>query len=222
MPSVELVGVGRPIPYTEIRIVDRSGNDQPERLAGEILVRSATLMAGYYEEPEATRAVVRDGWLHTGDLGYLAEGSLYVTGREKELIIKGGQNLIPSVIEEIATSVAGVRAGGVAAVGPRLPAQATQGVVLVVETCLESEAQAPLAQQIRTTLKSHGIALDLIVLVPRHSLPRTSSGKLKRRAVAHALETGVQIDPTTDWLAVHGAEDPGDTVMEVVEATATP
>jgi acyl-CoA synthetase (AMP-forming)/AMP-acid ligase II len=202
--SIELVGVGRPIPYTEIRIVDQNGTDLPGRLVGEILVRSPMLMVGYYADRQATTAVLRDGWLYTGDLGYQAEGMLFVTGRTKELIIKGGHNLIPSVLEEIASEVEGVRAGGVAAVGARSPEHQTERVVLVVETCLKVESQPRLAEQIRAALKSHGIALDLVLLVPRHTLPRTTSGKLQRRAVAHALEAGVRIDAATDWSCLNG------------------
>ena len=97
----------------------------PDRVVGEILVRSPSLMEGYYGEPEATAAALRDAWLQTGDLGYQAQGSLFVTGSKKEMIIKGGQNLMPSIIEEIVSGVEGVRMGCVAAVGVWSPEQQT-------------------------------------------------------------------------------------------------
>jgi acyl-CoA synthetase (AMP-forming)/AMP-acid ligase II len=114
--ALEFVGVGRPIPGTDIRITNRHGETLPERTIGEILVRSATLMDGYFGEPSAS-APLQSGWLRTGDLGYTAKGDLFVTGRAKDLIIQGGHNLIPAVLEEIVAGVEGVRAGAAAALG---------------------------------------------------------------------------------------------------------
>jgi len=121
----------------------------------------------------------------------LADGELYITGRRKEIIIRGGLNLIPAVIEEIAADVEGVRAGGIAAVGVRVEDLETELVYLVAETRLDQES---VRQQLRArldhTLKMRGISVDRIVLVAPGALPKTTSGKLRRREVAQALALG--------------------------------
>jgi fatty-acyl-CoA synthase len=190
LSTLESVSVGHPIPCTEIQIVDASGRSVPDRVVGEILVRSPSLMEGYYGEPEATAAALRDAWLQTGDLGYQAQGSLFVTGRKKEMIIKGGQNLMPSVIEEIVSGVEGVRMGCVAAVGVWSPEQQTEMVCVVAETRSDGASHAALAGRIRDVLKGHGISVDRVLLTPPKSLPKTTSGKLKRFEVVQALEAG--------------------------------
>jgi len=186
--GVELVGVGRPLPGMAIQVTDEAGRPLPERVAGEVRVRSDTLSLGYYDEPERTTAAFDGPWLRTGDLGYQEGGTLFITGRQKDLIIKGGHNLIPSVLEEIAGDVEGVRPGGVAAVGVRSPAYGTEMAYLVVETRLGGEAQTALARRIRAALRGHGIDIDRVVLVPPKSIPKTTSGKLRRAALARALE----------------------------------
>lgn len=188
--ALELTGVGREIPHTELRLVDEQERPVPERTQGEILVRSATLMEGYYREPELTAAAVREGWLRTGDLGYQANGSLFITGRKKELIIKGGHNLIPSILEELASEVEGVRAGCVAAVGVRSEQRQTELAYVLAETKLEPEARGALGERIRERLRAHGIAIDHVLLVAPGSLPKTTSGKLKRRAITEAIASG--------------------------------
>jgi acyl-CoA synthetase (AMP-forming)/AMP-acid ligase II len=187
--ALEFVGVGRPLPGTEVLIADRDGKPLPERRIGEILVRSATLLDGYVGEPDGS-APVRDGWLQTGDLGYLAEGDLFVTGRIKDLIIQGGQNLIPSVLEAIAAGVDGVRASAVAAVGVRSAGLETEKVCIVAETRLAPAEHPLLTKRIREALSGHGIALDRVLLIPPRSLPRTTSGKPRRQLLARALAGG--------------------------------
>ncbi|HYI03145.1 AMP-binding protein [Hyalangium sp.] len=188
--ALELTGAGRPIPHTEVRLVDEQDRPVPERTQGEILVRSATLMEGYYREPELTTAALQEGWLRTGDLGYQANGALFITGRKKELIIKGGHNLIPSLLEEIASEVEGVRAGCVAAVGVRSEQRQTELAYVLAETKLEPEARGVLGERIRERLRAHGIAIDHVLLVAPGTLAKTTSGKMKRRAIADAITAG--------------------------------
>ncbi len=188
--ALEITGVGRPIPHTEVRLVDEREQPVPERVQGEVLVRSATLMDGYYEEPELTAAAVQEGWLRTGDLGYQAGGSLFITGRKKELIIKGGHNLIPSILEELASEVEGVRAGCVAAVGVRSEQRQTEMAYVLAETKLEQEARGALGERIREKLRAHGITIDHVLLVAPGTLPKTTSGKIKRRAISEAIAAG--------------------------------
>jgi fatty-acyl-CoA synthase len=188
--SLEFVGVGRAIPDTEIRLVDLSGRVVCERAVGEIEVRSKSAALGYYGDPGATALTWRDGWLRTGDLGYIADGFLFVTGRQKELIVKGGHNLIPSVLEEIVARVEGVRGGGVAAVGLWSEQLQTELLCVVAETASGPEQHTELSARIRTALQTRGVSADRIVLLPPRSIPRTTSGKLQRVRLARVLSTG--------------------------------
>lgn len=188
--ALELVAVGRPIPRSEVRVIDGAGAALPERRVGELVVRAPSLMRGYHEDPAATAAAFHEGWLRTGDLGYFADGELFITGRSKELIIRGGLNLIPSVIEEIAGEVEGVRPGGIAAVGVHAPELETELVYLVAETRDEPATWPDLRQRLDAQLKGRGVSVDRIVLVAPGALPRTTSGKLRRRELAAALARG--------------------------------
>jgi acyl-CoA synthetase (AMP-forming)/AMP-acid ligase II len=184
-------GLGQPIPGTSLRIVDEDGADLPERRVGEILVASDTLMAGYYRDPEATEAALADGWLRTGDLGYLAHGELFVTGRKKDLIVRAGQKLVPAVVEELAAAVPGIRGGGVAAVGVWSEALATQRALVVAETREPAAEHASIARAVREALRAHGITIDEVRLVPPGTLPKTTSGKLIRHRVPEMAGTSV-------------------------------
>jgi acyl-CoA synthetase (AMP-forming)/AMP-acid ligase II len=184
------VGVGSPIPRTRIQITGEDGEALPERRVGEILVSAPTLMCGYHEDAEATAGAFAGGFLRTGDLGYLHEGTLFITGRKKELIIKGGHNLIPSVIEEIVSGVEGVRPGCVAAVGVHVPEDETELCHVIAETKVDPDEHAALALRIRTALQAQGVVVDAVRLVTPGTLPRTTSGKLRRRVVAQAIAAG--------------------------------
>ncbi|MFO0608396.1 MAG: AMP-binding protein [Polyangiales bacterium] len=186
--AMEFVSVGAPIPRTEVRITAGDGGALPERRVGEIVVRSPSLMVGYHDEPEATAAALRDGWLHTGDLGYLADGELFVTGRVKDVILRGGHGILPTAVEEAASEVEGVRAGCVAAVG--VPDEDTERCVVLAETHEAPSAHAALEARVRGALEARGLFVDRVVLLPPGALPRTTSGKLRRRAVADALAAG--------------------------------
>lgn len=188
--ALELTGVGRPIPKTEVRIVAENGDVLPERRVGEIQVRAPTLMEGYFDDPAATADVFEGDFLRTGDLGYLDGGELFVTGRKKEIIIKGGHNLLPSVIEEIVSTVEDVRSGCVAAVGVRSQADETELVYVVAETKLEPREHQGLGERVRNALITRGIGVDRLIFVPPGVLPKTTSGKLRRRAVAEAIVEG--------------------------------
>ncbi|MDP9169369.1 MAG: AMP-binding protein [Acidobacteriota bacterium] len=185
--SLVFVGVGKPLPGTEVRVARLDGVSLPERHAGEVCVRSTSLSTGYYGDPGETASAFRGDWLRTGDLGYLAEGDLFITGRMKEIIIKAGQNMIPSVLEEIAGAVPGVRAGAVAAVGVRSTELVTEFVCIVAETRYEPGQYPALAETVRLALKARGVAVDKVVLLPPKSLPKTTSGKLKRLAIAEMM-----------------------------------
>ena len=175
-----LVSTGRPLPTQHVRIVDRADRPQPDRTVGEIVVRGPSVMAGYYNRPDDTDRTLRGGWLHTGDLGYMADGRLFVTGRLKDLIIRHGRNYDPADIEAIAARAAGAAGGGAAAFAVDTDGQPR--VVLVVETRLrEAAALDDLTRRLRQCC--HEALLfgpDDVRLVPRGAIPRTTSGKVRR------------------------------------------
>lgn len=173
-----------------MRVVGPDGAPLPERRVGEIRVCASTLMQGYYKDLAATEAALAEGWLRTGDLGFVDRGELFITGRCKEIIIRGGLNLIPTVIEDIAGTVEGARPGGVAAVGVREAELETEVVYLVVETRLKGHDQKDLRERLDAALKLRGVTVDRIALVAPGALPKTTSGKLRRREVATALARG--------------------------------
>jgi fatty-acyl-CoA synthase len=155
---------------------------------GEILVRGPTLMDGYLDDPQATEAAFLDGWLRTGDLGYIAEGELYITGRAKDVIIVRGQNYYAEDIERVAERVPGVRKGCCAAVA--VNTGTTEEIGLIVETKLESaEDQEKCRRELaRTVWEETGIAPERILLVPPGTVPKTTSGKLQRSRARRLLE----------------------------------
>jgi acyl-CoA synthetase (AMP-forming)/AMP-acid ligase II len=193
--SLAFVGLGTPIDGTHVRITGDGGLPLTERCVGEVHVYSSSLALGYYRDAKATSVSFQEGWLHTGDLGYMADGELFITGRKKEIIIKGGRNLIPSILEEIAGAVSGVRPGGVAAVGVSSAEFETELVCIAAETRCEEAEHPVLAESIRSALKISGVAVDRIFLFPPKSLPKTTSGKLQRLAIARMLRVEVARAP---------------------------
>ncbi len=129
-----IVCCGRPLPGHEIRIVDAAGHECPERHEGRIEFRGPSATSGYFRNPEATRRLFDDGWLDTGDLGYVAGGELYVTGRAKDIIIRGGQHIHPQEAEAAIGRIPGIRKGCVTLFGTPDPAAGTEKVVVLAET----------------------------------------------------------------------------------------
>ncbi len=175
------VSVGRPLTGFEVRIADDAGEPLPERRIGEILVQGPSVMAGYLGDPADTAAALAGGWLHTGDLGYLAEGDLFVVGRRKDLIVKAGRNWTPQDLERASEGVAGVRKGCVAAFGVPDPETGTEAVVVVAETREPAERHAALGREVMQRVSDEvGLAPDRVALVPPGAIPKTSSGKIQR------------------------------------------
>jgi fatty-acyl-CoA synthase len=179
----EVVSCGRPFPGHELRIVDEKGQVLGERRVGEIVLKGPSVMVGYFEDDDATRDALRDGWLHSGDLGYLANGELYVCGRIKDLIIVNGRNYYPQDLEWLASQVDGVRKGNVVAFGLTDPADdaARERVIVCAEVRAEEESERirkDITEKVATGL---GLKVDELLLLPPGSLPKTSSGKLQRR-----------------------------------------
>ncbi len=171
--------LGPPVPGLEFRIVDTdSGDDLPERHVGELLLRGTSVTPGYYKRPDATAALFRDGWLRTGDLGYLLEGELVLCGRIKDVIIVGGRNVFPEDIERTAGRIDGVRAGNVIAFGVE-GYKGKESVVVVAE--VKGVDLDRIQKEIHhRALEVCGIPPWDVMLVKPGTLPKTSSGKLQR------------------------------------------
>ena len=174
----------------EVRLPDGSGAF--ERQVGEIHFRGPSLMQGYFNNPQATREALVGGWLRTGDLGYLADGELYVTGRVKELIIKGGRNYLPADIEAVCHDEPRLRAGRAVAFGLPNRGTGTEDLVLVAEVREPSTAgDLALGQRLAAAvLERAGVRPDRVELLAPGALPKTTSGKLQRARVREAYSAG--------------------------------
>jgi 1-acyl-sn-glycerol-3-phosphate acyltransferase len=186
--ALSFVSVGRPLPEHEVRLVDDRGKDVPDRVVGRLLFRGPSCTAGYFRNPAATaRAFSPGGWMDSGDLAYRSQGELFITGRVKDVIIKGGQHLIPQEIEEVAGDVHGVRKGCVAAFGVADESTGTERLIIVAESRLAAdEDRARLEGEILASVaKAIGTPPDVVKVVAAGIVPKTPSGKL-RRATARA------------------------------------
>lgn len=187
-----VVAVGRPFVDHELRIIDDEGRVLPERHQGQIQLRGPSVTPGYFGDPEATAELLDGEWLRTGDLGYVADGLLYVYGRSKDIIIKAGRNYQPDSIERAAAEVEGVRAGCVAAFGVFNEDGGTEDLVVVFETRREAaEEVSRMVRQVSAVIKREvGLAPNRIVAVKAQCLPKTTSGKLRRNEVRNLLLAG--------------------------------
>ncbi len=175
-----LARLGRPVPGLSVRVCD-PGTERVmrDREVGEIEITGASVTPGYYGRPDATAAAFHDGWLRTGDLGYLVDGELVVCGRIKDVIILGGRNVHPQDVERAIADVDGVRAGNVIAFGT--PGRRGRESLVVVAEARDVDDQddvrRAVAERVRDVV---GLPAEDVVLVQPGTLPKTSSGKLQR------------------------------------------
>ena len=175
------INCGVPLPGYEMEIRDEGGRPLPERRCGRIFLRGASVMSGYFGNAQASRDVLSsDGWLDTGDIGYAAGGALYITGRAKDLMIIHGRNIWPQDLEYLAEQQPEVRPTDASAFSISDDDDG-ESAVLVVQ-CREADARklAKLAERLQQAIHAEFGIHCLIELVPPHTLPRTSSGKLSR------------------------------------------
>ncbi len=188
--AMNMLSCGRPLANVEVKIVDDSRRELPARHLGEVMLRSDCMLTGYYRRPDLTEKAFLDGWFLTGDLGYLAEGEVYITGRKKDLIIVGGKNVYPQDLESLASDVPGVHPGRVVAFGVFSEELGTEEVMMVAEMeageipQIEMEETAQrLSEEIRRRVtQGSDIALRQVRIVPQGWLLKTSSGKIARGA----------------------------------------
>jgi len=191
--AVPVVACGRPLAGYEIRIADEASRELPERHVGRVEFKGPSATSGYYRNPEATAALFDGEWLDTGDLGYVAEGELYLTGRSRDMMIRGGHNVYPYELEEAVGQVAGIRKGCVAVFGVPDPASGTERIVVLAETRETDPAKrAELVANINAlAAELIGGPADAVVLAPPHTVLKTSSGKIRRAASRELYERGV-------------------------------
>ena len=191
--ELRLPGCGFALPGHSIRVADALDHDLPERTVGRLQFRGPSTTVGYFENARATRNLIHaDGWLDTGDLGYLADGEVFITGRTKELIIRGGRNIYPYELEQELADLPGIRAGAVAVFGvaeherpTASAAVAGESLVVVIETREQDAARREQLREavVERTIQVLGFAPDDVVLAPLRTVLRTSSGKIRRSAI---------------------------------------
>jgi 1-acyl-sn-glycerol-3-phosphate acyltransferase len=173
-----------------------------DRREGRIEFRGPSATAGYYRNAAATRSLFHDDWLDSGDLGYMADADLYVTGRVKDVIIRAGRNLHPEELEEAIGNLAGIRKGCVAVFASPDPSGGAERLVVMAETRSTDEATtaALRSEIVSTTVDLLGVAPDGVVLAPPRTVPKTSSGKIRRSASREIYERGkVGARPRALW-----------------------
>lgn len=185
--AIKMVSCGKPIDGTQIMIINSAGQTLPQRFIGEVAIQSNCMLSGYFNRPDITQEAFQDGWYLSGDLGYIAEGELFITGRKKDLIIVGGKNIYPQDIERLAGNIDTIHPGRLVAFGVYSPVSGTEEVILVAELDhyneLSPEELDQVAWQIRQTVtQSSDITLRSVHLVERNWLIKTSSGKISRPA----------------------------------------
>lgn len=191
-PALEFVACGRPLPGHQVRIVDRGGRELPDRREGTLQFKGPSATSGYYRNREKTRTLFHEEWLDSGDLAYMADGEVYVTGRIKDIIIRGGRNVYPHELEEAVGNLEGIRKGCVAVFGSRDEASGTERLVILAE----SRKKDPEAiEQLRREVSNTAVDLldmppDEIVIAPPGTVLKTSSGKIRRAASSEVYEKG--------------------------------
>ena len=210
--ALELMLLGRPIPYAGLRIVDDADRLVPPRTVGHVQIRGANVTGGYFRAPEANAAAfTTDGWLRTGDLGLEWDGELVITGRAKEIIFVNGQNYYPHDLEGIAQRAAGLELGKVAAAGCQPAGADTERLVLFVLHRGPLADFLPVAREVAHLVNEHA-GLEVAEVVPIRRMPKTTSGKIQRVALEQAWLAGEFAAEITELARLRAAAHPGASV----------
>ncbi|MFD7657541.1 SDR family NAD(P)-dependent oxidoreductase [Actinosynnema sp. NPDC059797] len=190
--SVVLTEVGPPLPGVSLRVVDEAGEVLPEGRVGRLHVAGNTLMLGYFRNDEANRAFVGDGWFDTGDLAFLRDGGLALTGREKDLVIVNGANYPASDIEAVVEQVAGVRPACAAACGVHDEETGTDAVLVFFVPAEDGggDLDGTVAAIRQAVSRELAMRPKAIVPVTAAEFPRTASGKIQRNQLLDAYRDG--------------------------------
>ena len=189
---LRFVSCGKPLAGHGIRIVDAAGSEVEDRREGHLQFQGPSASSGYFRAPEQTRRLVRGEWRDSGDLAYMAQGEVYLTGREKDIIIRGGRNIYPHEIEEAVGNLPGARKGSVAVFAVADPNSGTERLVVLAETREQKhEARSELVRRINDcAVDLLGMPADDVMLAPPNTVLKTSSGKLRRAASREFYQQG--------------------------------
>jgi fatty-acyl-CoA synthase len=186
-----IASAGRPLRNVELRVVDDAGSQAGERCIGEITIRTDCMLDEYHHNPAATADAVFDGWLHTGDLGFLDDGDLYITGRKKDLIIVGGENIYPQDIESILDAEAGLVPGRSVVFGMEDEQAGTERIVVLAETMSDGIAGTNRLSLQTKIFERLGVSVAEIRLLPQGTLRKSTAGKISRGVNRDAFLVGM-------------------------------
>ncbi|MFB8141680.1 amino acid adenylation domain-containing protein [Streptomyces parvus] len=189
--AVELMDVGRPVDGCAVRIVDDEGDVLGDRRVGHIMVRGPQLARGYHGLPAVSEETFTEGWLRTGDLGFLRDGRLCVTGRHKDVLFLNGRTFHATDLEEVVAATPGLSPGAPAVVGSTDPVTGTERVVVFVPWARPPRDAAEVLERVAARVREALFHDDVRVLaLPPGAFPRTTSGKLQRRRLRERFEAG--------------------------------
>ena len=190
--ALQFVACGKPLKDHSIRIVDENEMELPERQEGRLKFSGPSVTSGYFRNIEQTKQLFHGKWLDSGDRAYMEDGNVYITGRVKDIIIRGGRNIYPSELEEIVGEINGIRKGCVAVFGSHDPESKTELFVVVAETrkTIPEELKDLHAAINNCVTDLLGLPPDHVLLVPPQTVLKTSSGKLRRSATRALYEEG--------------------------------
>ncbi|HTI08484.1 MAG TPA: amino acid adenylation domain-containing protein [Puia sp.] len=188
--GVSFVNVGRPVEDCLVAITGQDGKEVSEEIIGNVRIKGANVTAGYYNnEIETERVISEDGWLDTGDLGFMKSGALYITGRAKDIIFINGRNYYPHDIESLAEEVEGIELNKIAVTGFFNEDLAKEQIIAFILHRNDLATFIPLAASIKSIVNDRmGLAIDRII--PVREIPRTTSGKLQRFRLLQQFESG--------------------------------
>ncbi|MGB5179014.1 MAG: AMP-binding protein [Gammaproteobacteria bacterium] len=190
--ALRFVSSGSPLPGHQIRIVDTAGKELPERHEGRLEFRGPSTTSSYYRDAVNTRKLFHQDWLDSGDLAYIANGEVYITGRIKDIIIRAGRNIYPHELEEAIGNTTGIRTGRVAVFGSVDTRSATERLIVLAETRSEDTVERGKLRSRINTLATDlvGAPPDEVVLAPPGTVLKTSNGKIRRAACRELFEKG--------------------------------
>ncbi len=200
---LRMVSCGRPISGHQVRIVDASGREVGDRVEGRLEFKGPSATSGYFRNPEQTRRLFHGDWLDSGDFAYIANGEVYITGRVKDVIIRGGRHIFPYELEQAIGNIPGIRKGCVAVFGSPDPVSGTERLIVLAESReTQRQAREGMLQQINAAAMAVvGVPADDVVLAPAHTILKTSSGKIRRAASREYYERrGTRMRTAPAWL----------------------